>query len=177
MISKMIGLINIFITRCGQNTRESKINSNFQGCLYRSLASKQDPEHCAQGWPEGIPPQVLWITWLYFTFCNDSNHWCFPMVSMFPYLLKQHEGFANASPCYGRSLIVDLLTWLTFEKCDVMPKTTPLNALFLQDWGEQEDLQDGRWLQDEGRQAGQEQRCHRVSGLWLHIILLIFVWW
>ena len=30
---------------------------------------------------------------------------------MFPYLQEYHEGFANASPCYGRSLIVDLQTF------------------------------------------------------------------
>ena len=42
--------------------------------------------------------------------------------------------------------------------------------LFLQDWGEQEDLQDGRRLHHEGRQACQEQRCHRVSAYCLHFM-------
>merc|ERR1711994_725362 len=58
-----------------------------EGRLYWSLASQQDPEHCAQGRSEGLPPQ---------------------------------------------------------------------------DRGEQEDLQDGRWLPHEGWQACQEQRRHRV---------------
>merc|ERR550539_1351400 len=28
-----------------------------EGCLYWSLASQQNPEHRAQGWTEGLPPQ------------------------------------------------------------------------------------------------------------------------
>merc|ERR1712106_103414 len=74
-------------SRWGTKKLPRKTHKGLRKVAYWSLASKQDPEHCAQGWTEGIPPQ---------------------------------------------------------------------------DGGEQEDLQDGRRLQDEGRQAGQEQRCHRV---------------
>ena len=59
MITKMIGLMNISI-KTWNYYEYLNLNdiSPWQGRLYRSLASQQDPEHCAQGRSEGLPPQV-----------------------------------------------------------------------------------------------------------------------
>ena len=43
-------------------------------------------------------------------FCKFSNHWALLWFQCFHNLQQKSEGFANASPTHGRSLIVDLKT-------------------------------------------------------------------